>query len=199
MKTDPAPPSMAVMRLSEADRKLHGKLLVSHDDIALAQYCASVLLKKGWHDQPWERRGKVYEQQAVFTTALVTSYGRPFTNSRGWPRLPENMITYDHQEQMLHDQIMKMRHTVYAHSDSVSYRLLLGRIGTTPITLIRRPVMRITADDTKLFLAMTDKLLSSIISRIEFLAEEAEIIPLSPQAAPTSRTKANITLHRRRQ
>src|SRR3974390_2103789 len=106
MKTDAAPPSMAVMQLSGDNKKLHDKLLVSQDDITFAQYCANVLLKKGWHDQPWERRGKVYEQQAVFTTALVTAYGRPFTKSKGWPRLPENLITYNHRENSLHEKLM---------------------------------------------------------------------------------------------
>jgi hypothetical protein len=170
---------------------------VSHDDIAFARYCATVLLKKGWHNQPWERRGKVYEQQAAYTTALVTAYGRPFTKSKGWPPFPENLITYDHQERLLHDQIIKMRHTVYAHSDSASYKILSGRIGTSQTTIIRRPALCITADNTKLFLAMSDKLLSSISARMESLLAAAERITLSPQAASTSSTKTNITMHRR--
>lgn len=187
------------MRLSEGDQKLHDRLLVSHDDIAFAQYCASVLLKKGWHNQPWERRGKVYEQQAAYTTALVTAYGRPFTRSKGWPRLPENLITYDQQERVLHDKIIKMRHTVYAHSDSASYTILSGRIGTTTTTIIRRPPLLITAHDTTLFLAMSHKLLSSINARMESLLATADIIALSPQAAPTSTTRTNITIHRRKE
>lgn len=117
----PAVPESGEVQINEDDQKLYGRLLVSHDDIAFAQYCAGVLLKKGWHNQPWERRGTAYEQQAAYTTALVTAYGRPFTRSKGWPALPESLITYNHQEKKLHHQIMKLRHTVYAHSDSTSY------------------------------------------------------------------------------
>ena len=191
-------PRYAVLRLTGEDRKLYGRLLVSHDDIAFAQYCAGVLLKKGWHNQPWERRGTVYEQQAAYTTALVTAYGRPFTRSKGWPSLPENLITYNNQERILHDQIIKMRHTVYAHSDSASYAILPGCIGTMTAAIIRRPALRITAPDATLFLAMSGKLLSSINARIESLLAAAEVVPLSHQAAPSSATRANITIHRRR-
>jgi len=70
------------VQLNDHDAKLYGKLFVSRNDIGFAQYCASVLLKKGWHSQWWERRGTVYQQQAVYTSALVTAYGRAFTKSR---------------------------------------------------------------------------------------------------------------------
>lgn len=70
------------VHLNDRDARLYSKLFVSRMDIEFARYCASVLLKKGWHFQPWERRGTVYQQQAVFTTALVTAYGRAFTDSK---------------------------------------------------------------------------------------------------------------------
>lgn len=196
MKTNLLP--ITVKRLR--GQSLHDRLLVACDDIDLAKYCASVILKKGWHiNLPSERRGKVYEQQVVYTTALVIAYGRPFTDSKGWPRLPQRLITYDHREKLLHKTILQMRHTVYAHSDSAGYKILCAGIGTATATLIRRPPMRITADDTKLFLTMADKLLSSIRARIESLLAVAEIIPLPHEADPSSVTRAKFKLRRRRQ
>jgi hypothetical protein len=193
-------PEYAVVRLSDDDQKLYSRLFVSHDDIVFAQYCAGVLHKKGWHNEPWERRGTVYEQQAAYTTALVTAYGRPFTRSKGWPPLPKNLITstYDEQETRLHEQIMELRHTVYAHSDSVRYTIQPWRIGRTPTTTIRRPILRITATDTTLFLTMSSKLLSSINARMESLLAKARLIPVPPQAAESSSTRAKMTIHRRR-
>jgi hypothetical protein len=54
-----------------------------------------VLIKKGWHWMPWERRGTIYLRRAAFTTSLVTPYARPFTGSRGWPKIPTELINYD--------------------------------------------------------------------------------------------------------
>src|SRR5690348_1701384 len=87
--------------LNKKDRNLHDKLLVSSDDIAIAQFCAGVLLKNGWHAQPWERRGTVYQQQTAFTTALITAYARAFTKSKGWPAFPPALCVYDDRESAL--------------------------------------------------------------------------------------------------
>jgi hypothetical protein len=127
------------IRLNEDNQKLHDKLLVSSADLTFARYCAGMLLKKGWHAQPWERRGTVYEQQVAFTSALVTAYGRPFTHSKGRPALPPDLIPSHDQEAALHRQIMQLRRQVYAHSDSARYSVKLVRIGDLPGTLISEP------------------------------------------------------------
>lgn len=185
------------VRLTDDHQKLYGRLLASHDDITFARYCAGVLLKKGWHNQPWERRGTVYEQQSAYTTALVTSYGRPFTRSKGWPPLPSDFITYDDTEIALHAQIMNLRHTVYAHSDSASFSIRPWRMGTFKTTIVGRPVLRITASDTTLFLAMSNRLLSSINGMMDDILADAEVIPISLK--PNSATmKEHFTIHRRR-
>jgi hypothetical protein len=87
------------VQLSAQGAKLYSKLTVSKSDIWFARYCASVICKKGWHSQPWERRGTVYHQQAAFTSALITAYARPFIQSRGWPKLPPDLITRSCQEE----------------------------------------------------------------------------------------------------
>src|SRR3954447_4554282 len=98
--------------LTPGDAKLYSKLYVSIKDVEFAQYCASVLLKKGWHSQPWERRGTIYQQQAAFTSALVTAYGRPFKKSKGWPKIPAELIPYNEQEKKLHEHLIILRDKV---------------------------------------------------------------------------------------
>jgi hypothetical protein len=153
------------IQLSPDDAKLYSKLYVSSSDIAFAQYCATVILKKGWHSQPWQRRGTIYQQQAVFTTALVTAYVRPFTHSKGWPNLPSDLLTYDAQERALHKKLINLRHTVYAHSDSKNYSIRPWHTEDFSTDIVGAPVMRITSEEATLFQVMTRKLLLSMDAR----------------------------------
>ena len=162
-----------LVQLNPVDEKLYSKLYVSSSDIAFARYCASVILKKGWHAQPWERRGTIYQQQAAFTTALVTAYARPFTPSKGWPKLPSDLVAYSDQEAALHEQLIKLRHTVYAHSDSASYSIRPWRSEDFSTDIVGAPVMRITSKDATLFQAMSSKLLASIGVRMKALLAAA--------------------------
>jgi len=164
--------------LREPDRQLYSKLYVSRNDIEFARYCARVLLKKGWHVQPWERRGSIYQQQSVFTLSLVVAYGRVFTHSKGWPRLPvEFMAAYDESEAALHQQLIEWRHTTYAHSDSTKYSVQPWRRMHSSFTtdILSAPVLRISASDTKLFLDMTSKLLRAISDRMRSLLDASKV------------------------
>jgi len=42
----------------------------------------------------------------------------PFTKSRGWPKFPPQLKEFDGEENVLHDHMIELRDTVYAHSDS---------------------------------------------------------------------------------
>jgi hypothetical protein len=169
---------------------------VSSDDIAIAQFCAGVLLKKGWHANPWERRGAVYQQQTAFTTTLITAYARAFTRSRGWPKFPNEIISYDDNESALHCHILTLRHQVYAHSDSIRYSITPFSMREVPITIIRRPALRLTVPEVNLFLTMTDKLLSAIKEKMQSIIATAERIPLPTDN--TARTETQIIIHRRK-
>jgi hypothetical protein len=163
--------------LSAADKNLYSKLFVSRRDIALARYCASVILKKGWHGQEWERRGTVYQQQAVFTTALVTAYARPFTRSKGrkrWPDLPKDLVAaYSGPEKALHYRLIRLRHTVYAHSASASYSIRPWRSGDFSTDIVGQPVMRLALEEATLFQEMSGRLLKSISTKMEVLLAAA--------------------------
>jgi hypothetical protein len=157
----------------EANAKLYNRLYVSRSDIDFARYCAGVLLKKGWHVQPWEKRGTIYQQQTAFTSALVTAYARPFTKSKGWPSFPEELIPYDLAELELHKQLMKMRHKVFAHSDSESYSIKTFKIENDVAHLLTQPTLRLTAKEVKLFQSMTSKLIFSLNVFMETLIDTA--------------------------
>jgi hypothetical protein len=155
--------------LTADDEKLYSKLYVSISDVEFARYCACVLLKKGWHSQPWERRGTIYQQQAAFTSALVTAYGRPFTNSKGWPKIPEELIRYNEQETKLHKNLITLRHTVYAHSDSENYSIRPWRSGDFSTDIVGAPTLRITSEDAQLFQVMTRRLIDGFRRKMELL------------------------------
>jgi hypothetical protein len=103
--------------------------------------------------------------------AIILNDTGLFTSSKGWPAFPSDVVTtiYDHREKSLHEQLIKLRHTVYAHSDSVSYSIRPYRNGKLAADIISAPELRITADDAALFLTMSSKLLSSISLQMEAL------------------------------
>lgn len=106
---------------TKEDLDLYGKLDAARRDLFDASSYGAFIMKKGWTAKPWGR-GSTYLQQSAFMTAMIVSYGRAFTRSDGWPRLPSQFLSfYDHDETALHNHIMTQRHQVYAHSDSVSY------------------------------------------------------------------------------
>lgn len=106
---------------SDEDLKMYGKLDAAARDLHDAIAFGAFIIKKGWKAKPWGR-GSTYLQQSAFMTGMMVSYGRAFTRSDGWPKLPsEFMSLYDADEAALHDSVMTQRHQIYAHSDSVSY------------------------------------------------------------------------------
>lgn len=161
------------LELSERDKKLYDKLFVSKGDLSFAQNCCAFLIKKGWHHQPWERRHSTYIQQAAFTTAMITAYGRVFTMSKGWPQIPHKLVAYDAAENELHKTLLELRHKVYAHSDHSSYEIRPWSAGGLETDIESNPSLRISAEDAELFLAMTSKLIKAIDLRIKALRATA--------------------------
>ena len=129
-------------------RRLYATLHVAEEDLRQASFFAAHILKKGWHFEQWEKRGTIYLQQAAFTTALATAYSRPFTPSRGWPKLPEKLIRpFDSRQKELHNHILELRNLIYAHSD-VGYRGIRPFvINGYPTAIEALPPMRFTRDE----------------------------------------------------
>jgi hypothetical protein len=159
------------IRLQGGDAKLYSKLQVSILDLDAAQYYLGVILKKKWHYQPWEKRGTIYLQQSAFMSALVIAYARPFTKSRDWPKFPPKLKEFDSEENALHDHMIGLRNTVYAHSDSNNYSVTPWRSARFSANVVGAPPFRISAEEADLLRQMINKLRLAIHRWMSFAAE----------------------------
>ncbi len=157
------------IQLGEENAKLYSKHYVSRVDIGFARSCAAMLLKKGWHAQPWERRGTIYFQQSAFTSALVVAYCRPFTKTNGWKRLSFEMIAPNAEETALHEQLRHLRDKAYAHSDSESYSVIPYDFAGFKSPMVSQPALRLSAEDLTLFQSMSRRLLDAINEKMNEL------------------------------
>lgn len=154
------------IQLQDHDAKLYGRLYVSGIDLDFAKYCLNVILKKRWHYQPWEKRGTIYLRQSVFMSALVIAYARPFTKSRDWPRFPSHLMDFDSDETVLHEHMIKLRNTLYAHSDSSNYSVKPWRSGEFSTVIVGAPALCMSAEEAQLLKQMIDKLQLAIRRRM---------------------------------
>jgi hypothetical protein len=142
---------------------------VSRLDFEFALYCLSVLQKKGWYHLPFQRRGTIYQQQSAFTSALVTAYARPFTKSNGWPDFPIELRQFDTRQTELHKHIMELRHTIFAHSDSKHYNVILISAplpNGSSLDVLGGTWPRITEKQAVLLKEMIKKLIGAIAHKI---------------------------------
>lgn len=157
----------------DESQRLFKRLYISGEDLAMARQFATFLIKKQWHQTPWERRGSIYMQQTAFTSALVIFYARPFTRSAGLPSFPKRLLRFDESEEALHKTLLTLRHKVYAHSDDESYEvrpISFGRGFQTAI--FRPPHFKLSGDETKRAIVIIDKLLVGITSELSELGKE---------------------------
>src|SRR5229473_82770 len=154
------------IQLRDDDKKLYSRLHVSSLDLDFARYYVEILLKKGWHYQPWEKRGTVYLQQSAFMSALVVAYARPFTKSRDWPRFPIGLKQFNAEEDKLHERMIALRDTVYAHSDSKNYSVTPWRTRKFSTDIVGAPALRIDAEEASLLRQMIGKLQLAIRRRM---------------------------------
>lgn len=138
------------------------KLHISLIDLTFVQHHANHLLTNELFRGHEKGNEELYNQQTAFVSALIVAYGRIFTRSEELPKFPMALIQYTIEEQQLHDQWMKLRHKLFAHSDSESFHVLVGRsmlIKTIPMYHLKR-------DEVELALTMVEKLRTSIVKRI---------------------------------
>jgi hypothetical protein len=153
---------------------LYERLFVSVEDLRLAKYFANHLLKKGWHFFPWERRWTIYMQQAAYTTAFVIAFSRPFTNSKGWPRVPKRLTPFDEFERMLHDHLLSIRNEVYAHSDKSRHNIRPVRSGKFPAVIVGSPFLKLSAEELNAAIQMIEKTVELIECELERLRPVVE-------------------------
>lgn len=170
---------------AQAEELLFKRLYISLQDLNCAADFAAYILKKGWHFNPWEKRGSIYLQQSAFTSSLITFYARPFTKSCGLPPFPTTLVKYNKAEKRLHQKILLLRHQVYAHSDSGRYRVEPFRIGRYVTAILGALFFKLTAPETRQLQKMINKNVAAIERELDPLMSKIEAGHLMPVPAGT--------------
>jgi hypothetical protein len=157
--------------------KRYKRLYVSLEDFRYASSYAGFILKKHWHFYPWEKRESIYVQQSAFTSALIVSYSRPFTVGYGYDlpdpsgRLPLPS-SYDAAEKETHEEILKLRNQVFAHSDGSHYEVKPVLISGAASAIIGAPFFRLAADEVRQLRGMIEKAMTAIDGELQNLIRD---------------------------
>jgi len=154
--------------------RLYKRLYIAGEDLTMAAHFAAFILKKGWHFNPWDRRGTIYLQQSAFTSSLIVFYSRPFTRSIGLPEFPRNLLKYNDVENNLHDTIIQLRHKVYAHSDDVSYKVQPLTINGHPTAILGAPFFKLSKSEVEILRRMIGKTIKEIHDELGKLIRKIE-------------------------
>jgi hypothetical protein len=100
--------------------RAHGVRIASRD-FSHATECVRLLLKRRWFKPLFMRRSDAAVQQFALVTALVISYARPFGRNKGFGRFDVALAGFSPEEALMHDRLLHMRDTLYAHSDHGGY------------------------------------------------------------------------------
>ena len=137
-----------LLELTKPQKRLYTRLYVSMCDLEHASSCASHLLKKGWHNAPWERRGSIYFQQSAFTSAMVNAYGRPFTSFKDkWEEHLLQLLQYSEAQLVLHKTLIDLRNQVCAHSDTRLVSIMPWRAEDFETDIITQTFLRVSKPD----------------------------------------------------
>lgn len=138
-------------------------------DFEQACFCARYLIKKGWHSEPWERRGTIYAQQTAFVTNLVIAYARPFTKSQGWGIFPKKFGNFDNNQNKMHNKLIEMRNEIFAHSDKKHFSFEPHEDDIMRALSEKVPSRVVSAVEARLVELMTSQLLEVTNKEIEKL------------------------------
>jgi hypothetical protein len=158
-----------IIELIPADEKVYKKLFTSFRDLEFAQYCLEVVVRKGWHHAEFERRRSVYLQQAAYTCAFFASYGRAFTESRGWGKLPPDVRRFNKMEADCHKRLMRERNSVFAHTDHDQYTIQPWLSGDFSTDIVGAPVLRISVEDAAMVGVMIPKCLAVMQKKMKLI------------------------------
>jgi hypothetical protein len=146
-------------------KRRYSRLYISGIDLDTVSYCLNMVIKKGWHHQPWERRGKIYQQQTIFTTTLIVAYARPFKNKPTKSLLAN--VSFNDDEQALHEEIIRLRDKVCAHSDDDVYSIRPWRAKGFSTDIVGAPTVFITSEQACRLKNMIQKLQTYIRTELE--------------------------------
>jgi len=152
---------------TEANRKRFNKLVASQYDLSVVRDCAEMLLKEALHRTGLEtvRRPAAMRKQTIYMTALVISYGRVFTGSKGWVGFPGRLLKiFNTDEKGSHDELLVWRDKLFAHSDGTLQKIVtLGHVPRPDGRSVRLDMISgnhryLTAEQTQRVIDMVNKL-----------------------------------------
>lgn len=146
------------------------RLIISEGDLLQARRFAEFILRKNLHD-----RSTDYEEQKLihlaFNTSLIVSYSRPFTGNKGisggkQPSIGLHLLeALSIEEKKLHESLTQSRDTEYAHSDLHSRDIYIYKSDNLAIPIGRDPFVPLEIKQTKLLIAIIDRLATEITRR----------------------------------
>jgi hypothetical protein len=142
-----------------ANRKLHGRLALAHEDLQESRHYAMHLL---------DRRPDDPILVDALNAAMVVAYGRAFSAWSGKQyeaigKLPDALRNgLDQPQSNLHDRLMTLRHTEFAHSDADAAQIKMARY-VFPDDVI------VTSDQRKLRVGLSRRELESAVGLISHL------------------------------
>lgn len=157
---------------AEADRRIERENIGAWDWAHAERYCRFYLehalydLSKTYHDEA-----------RAFTTAIVVTYSRPFSGNRARdgqrdPIDEEYLQALDRHGCALHERMLELRNTAFAHSDAAFHNVQIGdteRGGITTLSqdplvpLERRDVEGLVAN-IEVFRVVNERLLSNALA-----------------------------------
>lgn len=156
-------------RRAEMTQQLLVRLFVSLEDFAIARFCALTLLKNNWHHAFFETRRKftTYQKQVAFTTAMIVSYSRPFKTDGGGVSLPKKLWPLAGREAALHDKILKLRNTTYAHSDTSLRNVRLAQAKGGVFVVANFRPLALSKEEVESLLLLIERVCQNIRERTE--------------------------------
>ena len=104
--------------VDEEEFRLFNRLLLSYNDFKQAHEVASVLIEGKYYEKYPEIRTVLH----ALNLAVIVAYSRPFKVSRGQlalKTLPKEILSgFDNEQIKIHQQVLKDRDTMMAHSDA---------------------------------------------------------------------------------
>lgn len=150
--------------MDDHDASRYGRLYVARSDLDLARAYAVHIMKKGWFTPSFMRRRSVPLQQNAFTSGMIISYGRVYSNSSGRPDLPDKITSLSSAERILHKQIRALRNKVIAHADAEMYTTQPWSSGEFSTHIVGYPYPHFSKAELTMFLGMTARTIENIQS-----------------------------------
>ena len=113
------------------------RLALGDKDIRTALYTCDAFIEL---IRKWQGPKLPYEVSEAFFAAILVSYSRPFTENNFPGLLPKQWRRFAGKElQETHDEMLKNRHSLFAHTDAEIHRMTIIPDGCLPKSIGPKP------------------------------------------------------------